>query len=372
MIDSKNLKTKILVSGLGVMSVLAPSIASADTSIYGYVRADFIFDSDQNLGDELAENTISTSPDTVEKSSFRAHARQSRIGISHKGEDYSAKVEGDFFGSGGNEFVSNSRGFRVRHAYGTYKNITAGQTWSTFMDRDFIAFPTTVDFTGPSVPFVRQALLRLNLGNLDLAIENPQAFFRGDSDDASASEPIPDLVARYASTADNFSYYLSSVIQSLEVTGGAADGEDDSLLGLSAGVSFKLGASTKLQASVTSNAGRYLTYGFSNPSHIVVGNEIESVDHVGFNVALSNNVGERGQFNLSYSSVSFDDEFAGVAGSSLGLDDVDTVNVLHANYIYNATKNVTYSFEVSNLDQESFNGNSADNTRLQVAVQYGF
>ena len=372
MMKVKQFKKKALIVGLGIMGALNSGIVTAKTSVYGYVRADFIFDTDQDLGDELAENVIDTSPDAEQESNFRAHARQSRIGVAHEGKNFTAKVEGDFFGGGGNELVSNSREFRIRHAYGSYKNLTAGQTWSTFMDRDFIAFPTTVDFTGSTVPFVRQALLRLSLGNLDLAIENPEPFFRGDSEAASADEQLPDFVARYARSSDTFSYYVSGVLQSLEVSGGAADGESDSLLGLSAGASLKFGGSSKLQASVTSNAGRYLLFGFSNPTHVVVGNELESVDHIGFNVAFSQNVGKRGQFNLSYGSVSFDDDFAGVAGSSLGLEDVDSVNVLHANYIFNITENVTYSFEVSNLDQESFNGNSNDNTRFQFAAQYNF
>src|SRR6266849_10069986 len=39
-------------------------------------------------------------------------------------------IEGDFFGADGNETVTNSNGFRIRHAYGTLGNFLAGQYWT--------------------------------------------------------------------------------------------------------------------------------------------------------------------------------------------------------------------------------------------------
>ena len=52
------------------------------------------------------------------------------------GDTLKTFVEIDFYGAEdeANEFVSNSYAPRLRHAYGSWGNWLAGQTWSTFMD----------------------------------------------------------------------------------------------------------------------------------------------------------------------------------------------------------------------------------------------
>ncbi|MBD8487247.1 hypothetical protein IFO69_00665 [Echinicola sp. CAU 1574] len=50
-----------------------------------------------------------------------------------------ARIETDFAGV---------NGFRIRHAYGQYKNFLVGQTWSLFSQ--VAALPATADFSGPS------------------------------------------------------------------------------------------------------------------------------------------------------------------------------------------------------------------------------
>ena len=60
-------------------------------------------------------------------------------------------VEGDFYGSG--------NAFRLRHAYGSYGGLLAGQTWTNFLDPD--NFPNTIDFESPmAFPSFRQAQVR--------------------------------------------------------------------------------------------------------------------------------------------------------------------------------------------------------------------
>ena len=69
-------------------------------------------------------------------------ARQSRLGIEMRDStDYGplrAFVEGDFAGSGNT--------YRLRHAYGQFRQILAGKTWSTMVDNR--ATPEEVDFEG--------------------------------------------------------------------------------------------------------------------------------------------------------------------------------------------------------------------------------
>jgi len=44
-------------------------------------------------------------------------------------------IEGDFFGADGNESVTNSNGFRIRHAYGTLGISSLASTGRTFSTR---------------------------------------------------------------------------------------------------------------------------------------------------------------------------------------------------------------------------------------------
>jgi len=74
---------------------------------------------------------------------FYAGLIQTRLGfeVTRKtnGGTLFARLETDFAGSSG---------FRIRHAYGEYKNMLAGQTWSLFSQ--ITASPATVDFAGPT------------------------------------------------------------------------------------------------------------------------------------------------------------------------------------------------------------------------------
>ncbi len=110
-------------------------------------------------------------------------------------------IELDFLGSAqGNENVSNSYSPRLRHAFFTYKNLTVGQTWSTFMNVS--ALPETVDFVGvmDGTVFARQPQVRYTTGNLEVALENPASTVGGtDTNDNS----MPDVVARYSIKSGN-------------------------------------------------------------------------------------------------------------------------------------------------------------------------
>jgi hypothetical protein len=80
-----------------------------------------------------------------------------------------AFIEGDFAGDG--------RVFRLRHAYGQWKSLVIGQTWSTFADPE--AEPDGIDFEGlNAIALFRQPLVRWTkpLGvrfSLAAAVENP-------------------------------------------------------------------------------------------------------------------------------------------------------------------------------------------------------
>jgi hypothetical protein len=136
------------------------------------------------IGDSFAVTAIpmTSSAANSQGGDFRMHSRQSRLRFdSRTPTDWGSlrtRIEGDFFGPGGNQRVSNSDTFRVRHAYGQLGPVLAGQTWSTFMDQD--TFFDTVDFYGAAgQEFTRQTQIRYTASvmdslSADLALENPE------------------------------------------------------------------------------------------------------------------------------------------------------------------------------------------------------
>jgi hypothetical protein len=99
-----------------------------------------------------------------------------------------AFIEGDFAGDG--------RLYRLRHAYGQWKSLVIGQTWSTFADPE--AEPDGIDFEGlNAIALFRQPLVRYTraLGErfgVAAALENPAP----DITNAKGVSQVPDIVVR--------------------------------------------------------------------------------------------------------------------------------------------------------------------------------
>lgn len=124
-------KTRTVTAGDFPGSFKLPG-TDLSVKIGGYVKADLIHDFDDIGSEDLfVTSTINTSGNK-RQGRTRLHARQSRLNVdARRPSEYGpirAFIEGDFFGSGGNQNVSNSTGFRLRHAYGEIGRLLAGQT----------------------------------------------------------------------------------------------------------------------------------------------------------------------------------------------------------------------------------------------------
>jgi hypothetical protein len=75
--------------------------------------------------------------------------RQSRFGVKGvtptKYGEINTRFEFELFGTG---VDAGQTTFRLRHAYGEWCHLTAGQTWSPFMDPD--VFPNSIEYWGPN------------------------------------------------------------------------------------------------------------------------------------------------------------------------------------------------------------------------------
>jgi len=334
--------------------------------ISGYVKVDAIYDLDQDLGPSFNAAAIDTDPNAPSNPSFQMHAKQSRLNVTASKEHVKVVIEGDFFTPEGNQLISNSSGFRLRHAYGQVGNFLAGQTWSTFMDKNWVLYPTTVDFGGPAAAtFIRQAQFRWSVTpSLDLAIENPENLVRGEV----TRDTLPDFVARYARSG-TVSWQVAGMAQQFEIDGGANDGQSESNFAATGGINVAFGKNkgSSVSAKVNVNANRYTYYGWVNPAAVVNNGSLETIDQVGGLVAY--NIGWGGKSDakttIAYGIVQFDDEF-------LNPTDVENISTLHVNYRWNPWNNVEFGAEVMFGDQELVNGNTGDATRLQFATKFNF
>ena len=126
-----------------------------------------------------------------------------------------------------NEYVTGRPDPYLRQGYLQFGNALVGRAWSTFTPTAPIPF--TLDYEGPSaIPEFRQALFRWTqplpeIWNsrvyLAVAVEEPDAQLTLPTD-ASAENPIPDIVLRLNLRRDWFNIYLSGVYRQLRAEGG--------------------------------------------------------------------------------------------------------------------------------------------------------
>ncbi len=334
-----------------------------EVTLSGYVKGDFIYDTHQNLGDSFAASLISGGDD---REQVRLHARQSRFRVRSKSEtsigQVNTLIEGDFFGGGGNQIVSNSSVFALRHAWGEWAvtpNITirVGQDWTNFMN--LFAYPDTVDFFGPTgIPFVRQAQVRLTYANGPLlfavSVENPEtdvavgtalagtlgvttgtgcAEATG-TNPCEAADNVPDFTARlqYAAPGGH-KFEVSGVARSLridgDVAGGGVTGSDSTFAwGMMGAASINLADIATLTAVATygDGIGRYTISGVFG-SAVVAGTaaspNLQTIESWGVAAALGFGLTETTTMNvvLGHFDQTRNDIVAGQ------IDDLTTVHV---------------------------------------------
>lgn len=119
--------------------------------IYGYVKADAIYDLDYDLGNTIF-GLAGIDDDSREDTNFQGIGWETRLGLRTTTPtdygDLETQIETDFYGSGGGEL-------RLRHATATWNGFRIGKYWTSFMP--LAAYPDTIDFQGPAgIPFARQ------------------------------------------------------------------------------------------------------------------------------------------------------------------------------------------------------------------------
>ena len=163
----------------------------------GRVKLDVIRDF-KPIGSEDSFDTRTIPLDGSEGTDSNVHAKETRLSLDVRGmaegRELRMFIETDFYGT--------SSALRLRHAYGGYGGLLAGQTWSTFMDDDNL--PRTIDFEAPmAFAQIRQAQARWTQKLAETitwsaAVEdNKSAIILPVGILGKAEYPMPDLVTRF-------------------------------------------------------------------------------------------------------------------------------------------------------------------------------
>ena len=165
----------------------------AALAIGGFVKSTIVYNNDPlEIKDRFIVGSIPVGDDQSEgiEAQSSLTASQSRLNFDlREPTDYGilrAFIEGDFAGEGDT--------FRLRHAFGQWKKMTAGKTWSAFQDTQ--ASPEEVDFEGLNGRInVRQSQIRVmpTIGEhyeLQFSLEDPNPQVQN----ATGVNRTPDLV----------------------------------------------------------------------------------------------------------------------------------------------------------------------------------
>ena len=352
--------------------------SSTTLDVGGYVKLDLIWN-DESSGDNNQAN-IEYTPQAIplknnvagEDGQFIFNGRESRIWVKTStpgsGGDIKTHIEFDFDTNDGNQGVSNSHHARVRHAYGTYRNVLFGRTWSTFMYLP--GLPETNDFGGPTGDiFVRQAQVRFTWpmagGSFDLAIENAEttsnaagALARVDDD------KIPDIIGRYSTK----NWSVAALVRSLNIEEGAVD-DSTQAVAVQFGWNYPFGNVTfKGMLSAGEGIGRYMSLG-THPDVVVTGSTIDALESFGGFASLQFKTGGPGdgRINVVLGLTDADDP-AGIAGTAA----IEKTSSLHVNYMWNPEKSIRHGIELISATADQYNGVERELTRVQWSTMFTF
>jgi hypothetical protein len=215
--DRLRLRPALLSVGAAIAAAASAGTAQAETpkfEVYGFAMADYI--QDFKRVDPAWDDTLRPSKIPTQEGVFGSDGqslispKQSRFGVQAwqpiAGNDFHVKFEFDLYGTG---VDAGQTTFRLRHFYGEWGPILAGQTNTVFMDID--TFPNVVDYWGPNgMVFVRTPQVRYTYKKggheIAVAIEKPSndidvGLIRQIDPNLGANiqgdEKIPDFTAHY-------------------------------------------------------------------------------------------------------------------------------------------------------------------------------
>jgi len=365
--------------------------------IYGFGQADVIADFKQNNPDWYDVNRPSRLPNVANQfgndGRFYMSVRQSRLGV--KGEMPTAQgpvkgqFEFDMFGVGGD---AGKTTIRLRHAWGQFKQVGAGQTNSTFMDVD--VFPNVLDYWGPNgMLFFRNVQVfwePFNDGssNARIAIEAPGAS--GDAGVLSDRVELQNVKPRFPSPDFTGHYRLGGRKWGYVQLGGALRkiAYDDLIpndkfdlngsvwgWGISVSSNLKLGPDDTLRLQLVEGAGVENYFNDapvdvaikSNPGNAVTPVVGEALHDLGIVIYLDHNWSSKYSSAIGYSRVNITNSDGQAANAYKNGD------YISGNLLVTPARNVMMGGEFQYAHRENnSDGFAVSDYRLQFSFKYSF
>ena len=387
---SSSLALAVLVAGSGAARAdKTVKVPDSDTTVTvgGYVKLDAIW-SDVSAGvDSVGDQELSTSLIPVgptagqhKKDQVTLHARQTRLyfGTSTPTSygPVTTYIEGDFFGADGNESVTNSNNFRIRHAYGTIGNLLAGQFWTNFFNEQ--TYAETLDFGGPAGEiFIRQAQLRWTQkfarGDWSVSAESPESLFAVPGSATpfrSDSDHFPDLTGRTKFTLGRGTYSLGVLGRNIHIDSPSAPAASGGKWGGAATVNGIVPMFGRDDLRFDLNAGnaigRYQVSGFLPDGYLDASGHVRLARQDSAFIAYRHFWTPTLRSTLELSATNSKPP----AGTFNGINQSD--HSQHLNLIWSPVANVNLGGEILHADRTVTGGARGDLNRLQFSAQYNF
>jgi hypothetical protein len=228
---TQTMSIALLSAGAAEMAYAADTDHSLE--VYGFAQADYTQDLsgrvDPNWEDALRPSKIDTSDAFGTSGQASISAKQSRFGVrglmpsGDSSMPISFKFEFDLFGTGADEGQTT---IRLRHMYGEWGPLLAGQTHTLFMDID--VFPNTIEYWGPPgmafirLPQIRWTAYRTQNDRFAIALERPgndidpgNVRLVGDWENSQIQndEKFPDFTAQWHHSADWGHFQVAGILR---------------------------------------------------------------------------------------------------------------------------------------------------------------
>jgi hypothetical protein len=358
----------------------------ADFNVYGFAQLDYIQDFKRVDPDWQATLRPGKIPTT--KGLFGSDgqaivsARQSRLGVEGTipagQEEIYARFEFDLFGVGpdAGQFT-----MRVRHVYGEFGRVLAGQTNSVFMDADII--PDVLDYWGPAgVISLLNPQLRYSLGSGDglkfaIAIEEPlnnidiEREFAGTVPD----EKLPDLTMQARKTMGKSHVQLSGIVRRVgydtpATTDNKPNGSDTGWgVNLTSVLKPRPGDALKLGVVYGTGISNYIKDGGTDLapySASLAAGSVKAVPLLGVSAYYDIGWSERYTSTIGYSSTQVDNT-SFQTGSAFHKGEYASTN-----FIVRPSKDMFYGIEYLWGRRSDNGGASGTDQRVQLSWRYKF
>ena len=306
-------------------------------------------------------------------------ARETRLWLksftpSHWG-DINTYVEVDFYGT------AYSYAPNLRHAYGSFGNLLAGQTWTSFLNDSALA--DTLDNTGPAgVPKIRQAQLRwtqpFSIGGehfeLIGALEAPRSYIATQTPvlySTPGYNRYPDLISRLNYKTDWGNLSLAAMARDIRYAGTPQPARTVNQLGGALSLAGKIDVLSLDNIRFMLNYGNVLgAYIFDTPFEDAILNArggLQLVNVYSGMLAYQHWWADKWRSNLVYGFEQADRPLS--LTSNLFTQQVQS---LHFNLLWNPLPQATLGMEYIYGSRTLVDGGNGNISRAQLSAKYSF